>query len=324
MTDTSNYGALSEGLRFYVAAMRRFIARTLREQHGDSDAWFNEQVMPKLPKPMRNSIQQRWAAQQRQRASNGGDGPELLLDPVHFRYVINAHWDNTYEAIFGERVALHWIGEIAYWRNVWAHVADKAEAEADRILDTCARVVERFDPEATQQIERIRAGLTAAPATDSEAAIDQPPPDDDATDDGPGEAQNEETASDVRVDLRELGFTGTMRTPIDLRELGLAGTREPEPPQNETLRELVREYWQYQQMPYLGEAGLVNEEAATRIWAETIPSLTLDLVREAIVNERGWSVDYQTDPPTYAFFIESGINVMIQIEFPKWALEDGV
>ena len=237
MTDASNYGALSEGLRFYVAAMRRFIARTLREQHGDSDAWFNEQVMPKLPKPMRNSIQQRWAAQQRQRASDGGNGPELLLDPVHFRYVINAHWDNTYEAIFGERVALHWIGEIAYWRNVWAHVADKAEAEADRILDTCARVVERFDPEATQQIERIRAGLTAAPATDSEAATDQPPSDNDATDDSPGEAQNEEAAPNPR---------------FDLRKLGLAGTREPEPPQDEALRELVREYWQYQQMLYLG------------------------------------------------------------------------
>ena len=324
MTDASNYGALSEGLRFYVAAMRRFIARTLREQYGDSDDWFNEQVMPKLPKPLLNSIQRHWAAHQRQQAAGGKDGPEQLLDPSHFRYIINAHWDATYEAVFGERVALHWIGEIAHWRNVWAHAADKADVEAERILDTCARVVERFDPEATQQIKKIRAGLTAAPATDSEAATDQPPSDDSATDDGPGEAQNEEAASGVHVDLQELGFTGTMRTPIDLWELGLAGTREPEPPQNEALRELVREYWQYQQMPYLGEAGLVDEETATRIWAETIPSLTLDLVREAIVNEDGWSVDYQTDPPTYAFFIESGISVMIQIEFPKWALEDGV
>ena len=309
MTDTSNYGTLSEGLKLYVAAMRRFIAQTLQEQHGDSDDWFDEQAMSKLPKHMRNSIQQRWVARQRQRASDGGDGPELLLDPVHFRYVINAHWDNTYEAIFGERVALDWIGEIAYWRNMWAHAADKAEAEADRILDTCTRVVERFDPEATQQIEKIKAGLTAAPATDSEAATDQPPPDDDATDDGPEEAQNEEAAPDLRVDLRKLG---------------LAGTREPEPPQDEALRELVREYWQYQQLLYLGDEGLADQDAATEIWAEAIPRLTLDLVRETILNGSGWEVDYQTNHPTYVFGDRSGINIMIQIEFPKWALEDGV
>ena len=309
MSDASNYGALSEGLRFYVAAMRRFIARTLREQHGDSDAWFNEQVMPKLPKPLLNSIQRHWVAHQRQRAAGGKDGPEQLLDPSHFHCIIKAHWDNTYEAIFGERVAIHWIGEIAYWRNVWAHAADKADVEAERILDTCARVVERFDPEATQQIEKIKARLTAAPATDSEAVAEQPPPPDDATDDGPEEAQNEESASSAL---------------IDLRKLGLAGTREPKPPQNEALRELVREYWQYQQMPYLGDKGLVDEEAATQIWAENIPRLTLDLVQETIANTSGWEVDYQTDPPTYAFFTQSGINVMIQIEFPKWALEDGV
>lgn len=169
MTDASNYGALSEGLRFYVAAMRSFIARTLQEQSESSDDWFEKQALETLPKPMRNSIQQRWAVQQLQRASGGGDSPEQLLDPAHFRYVINAHWDNTYEAIFEERVAIHWIGEIAYWRNVWAHAADKADVEAERILDTCERVVERFDPEATQRIERIRAGLTAAPTTDSAA-----------------------------------------------------------------------------------------------------------------------------------------------------------
>ena len=95
MTDASNYGALSEGLRFYVAAMRRFIARTLQEQHSDSDDWFEKQALATLPKPMRNSIQRRWVAQQRQRASNSEDGPEQLLDPSHFRYIINAHWDNT-------------------------------------------------------------------------------------------------------------------------------------------------------------------------------------------------------------------------------------
>ena len=315
MTDASNYGALSEGLRFYVAAMRRFVARTLQEQHGDSDDWFDEQAMSKLPKPMRNSIQQRWAVQQRQRASDGGDGPELLLDPVHFRYVINAHWDNTYEAIFGERVALHWIGEIAYWRNVWAHAADKAEAEAERILDTCARVVERFDPEATQQIERIRAGLTVPPAIDSEAATDQP-----QSDDGLAEAQYEETASDRDHKVQGLDFPKLEFTQADL----LGSEIEPEPPQDEALLELVREYWQYQDIQYLGDAGLADEDAATRIWVEATPRLTLDLVHEVITRGTFYGVNHTTSPPTYEFGNASGINVMIQIEFPKWALEDGV
>ena len=309
MTDTSNYGALSDGLRHYVAAMRHFIARTLQMKSENPDDWFEKQALPTLPKPLLNSIQRHWAAHQRQRAAGGKDGPEQLLDPSHFRYIINAHWDATYEAVFGERVALHWIGEIAHWRNVWAHAADKADVEAERILDTCARVVERFDPEATQQIKKIRAGLTAAPATDSEAVTDQPPSDDDATDDSPGEAQNEEAASSALIDLQELDWSSPMRY---------------QPPQDEALRELVREYWQYQQMPYLGEADLADEDAATEIWAEAIPRLTLDLVREMIVNASGWEVDYQTNPPTYVFGDGSGIHAVIQIEFPKWALEDGV
>ena len=145
MTDASNYGALSEGLKFYVAAMRRFIARTLRERHGDSDDWFEKQVLATLPRYLRNPLRQRWLTHQRQQAADDQEGPEQLLDPSHFRHIINAHWDNTYEAIFGERVALYWIGEVAYWRNVWAHAADKADVEAERILDTCQRVLQRFD-----------------------------------------------------------------------------------------------------------------------------------------------------------------------------------
>ena len=321
MTDVSNYGALSEGLRFYVAAMRRFIARTLQEQHGDSDDWFDEQAMSKLPKPMRNSIQQRRAVQQRQRASDGGDGPELLLDPVHFRYVINAHWDNTYEAIFGERVALHWIGEIAYWRNVWAHAADKAEAEAERILDTCVRVVDRFDPETAQRIERIRAGITAAPATDGEAA----------TDDGLAEVQNEETASDgdrevpkidisaLRVTPSDLGFDEP-KSPFRLVDHPEKGEPvKPEPPQDEALLELVREYWQYQNLQYLGNEGLADEDAATEIWVEATSRLTLALVQEVITPGAFDGVNHTTSPPTYDFS-NAGIAVSIQIWLPKWAL----
>lgn len=336
MTDASNYGALSEGLRHYVAAMRSFIARTLREQHGDSDDWFEKQALEKLPKPMRNSIQQRWAVQRRQRASGGGDGPEQLLDPAHFRYIINAHWDNTYEAIFEERVAIHWIGEIAYWRNVWAHAADKADVEAERILDTCERVVERFDPEATQRIERIRAGLTAAPTTDSETKTDQPPLSDDATDDGLTEAQNEETASDVGRKVKGLDISGFEVTlsdlGLDVPELAVRGIdpselgpeKEPEPPQDEALLELVREYWQYQRLLYLGEEGLADEQTVTEIWHEAIPRLTLDLVQATLGGGGSWAIDEHNDPPIYTFWNASGIDVSIQIEFPKWALEDGV
>lgn len=337
MTDTSNYGALSEGLRFYVAAMRRFIARTLQEQHGDSDDWFDEQVMSKLPKPLVNSIQRHWAAHQRQRAAGGKDGPEQLLDPSHFRYIINAHWDATYEAVFGERVALLWIGEIAHWRNVWAHAADKADVEAERILDTCVRVAERFDPETAQRIEMIRGGLTAAPATDSKAATDQSSPPDGATDDGLTEAQNEETAPDVGRKVKGLDISGLEVTlsdlGLDVPELAVRGIDpselgepiEPEPPQDDALLELVREYWQYQRLLYLGEEGLADEDAATEIWAEAIPRLTLDLVQATLGGGGGnWGVDQHNDPPIYTFWNASGIDVSIQIEFPKWALEDGV
>ena len=309
MTDASNYGALSEGLRHYVAAMRDFIARTLREQHGDSDDWFEKQALATLPKPLRNSVQRRWLVQQRQSASDGGDGPEQLLDPSHFRHIISAYWDNTYEAIFEERVAIHWIAEIAYWRNVWVHAADKADVEAERILDTCERVVERFDPEATQRIERIRAGLTAAPTTDSAAPTDQPSLPDEATDNSPGEAKNEEAAAGVRFNLRELGLSSPMRY---------------QPPQDEALRELVREYCQYQDLLYLGDEGLADADAATEIWVEATSRLTLALVQEVITHGTFHGVDYTTSPPTYDFSIASGIAVSIQISLPKWALQGDV
>lgn len=223
-------------------------------------------------------------------------------------------------------MALHWIGEIAYWRNVWAHAADKANVEAERILDTCSRVVERFDPEATQQIERIMAGLTAAPATDSEAATG-----DDLT-----EAENEKTApdvshraqglgiSDLNITLSDLGLDAPEPAVrgIDPSELG--PEKEPEPPQDEMLLELVREYWQYQRLLYLGEEGLADEETVTEIWYEAIPRLTLDLVEATLGGGGSWEIDDHTDLPIYTFWKASGIDVSIQISFPKWALEDGV
>ena len=336
MTDASNYGALSEGLRFYVAAMRRFIARTLREQHSDSDDWFEKQALATLPRYLRNPLRQRWLAHQRQRAADDQEGPEQLLDTSHFRHIISGHWDATYEVVFREQVTLHWIGEVAYWRNVWAHAADKADVEAERILDTCVRVVERFDPETAQRIEMIRGGLTAAPATDSKAATDQSSPPDGATDDGLTEAQNEETAPDVGRKVKGLDISGLEVTlsdlGLDVPELAVRGIDpselgepiEPEPPQDDALLELVREYWQYQRLLYLGEEGLADEDAATEIWAEAIPRLTLDLVQATLGGGGDWGVDSHNDPPIYTFWNASGIDVSIQIEFPKWALEDGV
>ncbi len=304
MTDASNYGALSEGLKFYVAAMRRFIARTLQEQHGDSDNWFDEQAMPKLPKPMRNSIQRHWAAHQRQQAAGGEDGPEQLLDPSHFRYIINAHWDATYEAVFGERVALHWIGEIAYWRNVWAHAADKADADAERILDTCERVLQHFDVEAADQIKRLRLGLSSTSGgPHSDATTDQPA--EPAAD--PGEGTHASPAKLLPLRIRIDPAAAAARN----REEYLA---------DEELQELIREYWRHWRLLDAGEEGLLDPDRAGDTYAELSRQIIVALVSAMIDRSGGWETSGWEDI-TY-HYDAAGIDLAVQITFPEWALPD--
>lgn len=302
MTDASNYGALSVGLKFYVAAMRRFIARTLQKKSENSDDWFEKQALATLPRYLRNPLRQRWL--KRQRAADDQEGLEQLLDTSHFRHIINGHWDDTYEVVFRERVALDWIGEIAHWRNVWAHAADKADVEAERILDTCERVLQHFDVEAADQIRRLRSGLSSTPGKSHS----------DVTTDQPGEAATD-AGEGTRTSLTKLQ---PLRIRID--PVAAAARNREEYLADEELQELIREYWRHWRLLDAGEEGLLDPDRAGDTYAELSRQIIVALVSAMIDRSGGWEASGWEDI-TY-HYDAAGIDLAIQITFPEWALPD--
>ena len=303
MAGTSNYGALSEGVRLYVAAMRSFIGRTLQEQGDGSDEWFDRYVLQKLPKYLRSPLQSRLDDNQEQRGDDGKSRPELLLDTPHFRHVINGNWRDTYEAIFRDRVALHWIGEIAYWRNVWAHFDDDAEINAERILDTCQRVLRPFDPEATKQIEKLKLGFSSDAGESTEAVNE------DST--APDSSESEKTAD----------TKSAKSTWLELKRAAHAEKQRESYLADDDLQELVREFWQHQRFLDVGEEGLLDPDKAGEIYAHMSERIVVDLLRAMIERSGGWDPESGENYTTYQYDA-AGLSVDVRITFPEWALPD--
>lgn len=303
MSDTSDYGALSEGLRLYVAAMRSFIGRTLREQGDGSDEWFDGYVLRKLPKHLRNPLQSRLDDSQEQREGDDKSRPAQLLDTPHFRYVINGNWRDTYEAIFRDKVALHWIGEIAYWRNVWAHFDDDVEINAERILDTCQRVLRSFDPEATEQIERLKLSFSSDAGESTGAAIE----------DGTATASNE---SEKTTDTQSAKSTLLM-----LKQAAHAKRQREDYLADDDLQELVREFWQHRRFLDVGEEGLLDPDKAGEIYAYLSERIVVDLLRATIERSGGCDPELGENYATYQYDA-AGLLVDVRITLPEWALPD--
>lgn len=303
MTDTSDYGALSEGLRLYVAAMRSFIGRTLREQGDGSGEWFDGYVLRKLPKYLRNPLQSRLDDSQEQREGDGKSRPEQLLDTPHFRYVINGNWRDTYEAIFRDKVVLHWIGEIAHWRNVWAHFDDDTEINAERILDTCQRVLRSFDPEATEQIEKLKLGFSS----------DAGEPTRGVTEDDTAKVSSE---SEKTTDAQSAKSTWLM-----LKQAARAKSQREDYLADHDLQELVREFWQHRRFLDVGEEGLLNPDKAGEIYADMSERIVVDLLRAVIKRSGGWVPESGENYATYQYDAV-GLSVDVRITFPEWALPD--
>lgn len=295
MTDTSNYGALSEGVRLYVAAIRSFIGRTLRERGDGSDEWFDEYVLRTLPKYLRNPLQSRLDDHQSR--------PEQLLDTPHFRYVINGNWRDTYEAIFRDKVVLHWIGEIAYWRNVWAHFDDDAAINAERILDTCRRVLQEFDSDAAEQVESLKLSLSSDVGEPTEAVTD----DDTAT-----ASSESEKGADAH---------GAKWSWFQVRQASLAKTQREAYLADDKLRELVRDFWQHRRLLDVGDEGLLDPDEAGEIYAEMSERIVVDLLRAMIERSGGWDSESGENYATYNYDA-LGMAVDVQITFPEWALPD--
>lgn len=174
----SNYGRLSEGLKIYRDTMRGFIARRLRVAFPSGD-WFDTRVIPYLP-PQQAANLERDLLRAREAGiiAKGAGGPESVLDIQHFRHVIAASWDEAFLTTFKNKKVLQWIREVGDERNTWAHppLGDLDPADVNRVLDSCARVLEFIDQPAAKELKGLRDGKkNAQDGTVGEAGITLPP-----------------------------------------------------------------------------------------------------------------------------------------------------
>ena len=144
----SNVSRMNQGLDIYLDAMRRYIAKQMQlKVPGD---WFRDRVMGVLYK---------WQDEIEEDLEKG-KSKEEVLEFKHFPAVI-CHRDN--KSVFspglagGKRrnsIAELWMQEITMWRNNVAHrpMDDFSDQDADRTLDTCARVLHLVDSVAAKKV----------------------------------------------------------------------------------------------------------------------------------------------------------------------------
>ena len=88
-----------------------------------------------------------------------------MLDVNHLRPIIDGNWKQVFEQHLKSRRIVDWIQEVTDARNQWAHPGpgDVKTADANRVLDTCARITVLFDPEGSSRLEDLRDGTTTSP-----------------------------------------------------------------------------------------------------------------------------------------------------------------
>ena len=156
----SNYGRLSEGLKIYRDTMRMFIAKRLRVAFPSGD-WFDTRVIPYVPPQQASNLQRDLLRGQEEGIiAKGAGGAESVLDIHHFRQVIAANWDEAFFTTFKSKKVLNWVREVGDERNVWAHppLGDLDPADANRVLDSCARVLEYVDKAKSEELKALRDG----------------------------------------------------------------------------------------------------------------------------------------------------------------------
>ncbi len=146
-----NDSRMRQGLDIYCYAMRRYITKQMQDQvEGD---WFRDRVM--------GVLYRRW--DEIEEALKEGKGKEEVLEFKDFHEVIRQNRKVFPPDLAGGRrrksIAVTWMQEITEWRNTQDHekrgMDDFTDQDADRALDTCARVLSRVDPEAEKQVRKL-------------------------------------------------------------------------------------------------------------------------------------------------------------------------
>ncbi len=157
----SNHQNVTEGLRILTGVLAPYVASELRSRFGDD--WWAKGVLGVL-----------FDSQTRNLPFEGDD--ETLtarLDAARCFVLIDVQWNEWFRRKLG-REHRTWIKELISTRNKWAHpgLADMADEDAWRALDTMTRVVEQMDAEATERLRTLARTVrygTAGPSTRSAA-----------------------------------------------------------------------------------------------------------------------------------------------------------
>ena len=189
--EVSNYARLSDGLKIYRDSTLKFICEELRRAHGYLH-WWDQGVVKHLGLAELDGLKTLFERRHERLTVLPIQASELheMLDVNHFRQIIAGNWGQVFEKTLRSRRILDWIQEVTDARNQWAHPGpgEVREADANRVLDTCARITELFDKECSRRLENLR---------DIRISIVRPPIDD------PGSVPRP-SGADERHKIREL------------------------------------------------------------------------------------------------------------------------
>ena len=163
----SNYQNVTEGLRILTGVLAPYVASELRSRFDDD--WWAKGVLGVLFDNQKRSL------------PVAGDDEKLTasLDAAQCFILIDVQWNEWFRRKLG-REHRTWIKELIATRNKWAHrgLADMADEDAWRALDTMTRVVEQMDAEATERLRALARTVrygTAGPSTDAVATHEPRP-----------------------------------------------------------------------------------------------------------------------------------------------------
>jgi hypothetical protein len=154
-----NYARVSEGFKLFRDATLGFIVAELKRAHGDLH-WWEQGVAKHFKKEDLDNLKELFEKRGQKLTVLPIRAAELheMLDINHFRPIIEGNWKDVFETTLRDRKALVWLQEVIDARNVWAHPpsGDIKAADANRLLDTCARIAALFDEATSRRLEELR------------------------------------------------------------------------------------------------------------------------------------------------------------------------
>ena len=161
-----NYARVSEGLKLFRDSMLGFIVAELKRAHGELN-WWEQGVAKHFKKEDLDHLKELFEKRGQKLSVLPIRAAELheMLDVNHFRPIVEGNWKDVFEPTLKDRKVLAWVQEVIDARNVWAHPpsGDVKAADANRLLDTCARIAALFDEAASRRLEELRDAKAAAP-----------------------------------------------------------------------------------------------------------------------------------------------------------------